>query len=143
VPIRNSIQEKEQPEEIAEDIKQELERSRSLGHRLENPRKLSSELPRAVIKTSDRRAGYAEVTRFDFKSQREIHVNSVMTPAPALSPQPLEELRKPFLRPLVGQLQKLLDDLAVAAWSPAIPVYRSPQAHRRAGAPFSQSMLAP
>src|SRR5262249_25253333 len=78
---------------------------------------------------------------FNFKLQID-PMHPVMAPVP-LSPKPLEELGKAFLRSPVRQLQEARDDLAVAARSPPIPVYRSSQAHCRARAPFSQSMLAP
>ena len=68
-------------------------------------------------------------------------MHSLVIPAPALPPQPLEQLRKSFLRPPVRQLQKQLDELVIVARSPSIAIDRSSQAHRRASATLGQSML--
>src|SRR5260370_10645630 len=75
--------------------------------------------------------------------QAAIHpMHSLVIPAPALPSQPLEQLRKSFLRPPVRQLQKQLDEFPVATRSAPIAVHRSSQAHRLTGPTLGQFMLS-
>ncbi len=69
-------------------------------------------------------------------------MHPLVVPAPALPPQPLEQLRKSFLRPPVRQLQKQLDEILVAVRSASIAIHRSSQAHRRTSPTLGQLMLA-
>jgi hypothetical protein len=62
-------------------------------------------------------------------------------PTPALAPQALKQLWKSFLRSLMGQLHKQLNQLAVTVRSAAIAINRASKVHRRASAPFAKSML--
>src|SRR5258708_6215364 len=69
-------------------------------------------------------------------------MHSLVVPTPALPPQPLEQLRKSFLRPPVRQLQKQFDEILVAVRSRLIAIDRSSQGHRRTGPTLGQFMLA-